>query len=137
MSEGVLESTLKFVVVSGYLENRPRYPDQLYNTILSYHNGSRDTVLDLGCGPGLSLFPFAYHFKTLIGVDPSEGMIREAQGAWQAWKKMQQQDNSKDRLIAEEANFSLSSAEDLKGIADSSVDLVTAATVSSSLFKDS
>lgn len=115
---------------SGYLENRPRYPDQLYNAVLSYHKGQRDTVLDLGCGPGLSLFPFAHQFKHLIGADPSEGMISEAKGAWEAWKKMQE--NSKS-LKAENADFKLLGAEDLVDIKDESIDLITAATVSFNL----
>lgn len=112
----------------GYLENRPRYPDQLYNAVLSYHKGQRDTVLDLGCGPGLSLFPFAYQFKNLIGTDPSEGMISEATGAWEAWKIIQE---SPKELKANHAEFKLLGAEDLKDIKDESIDLITAATVRS------
>ncbi|UZJ53050.1 hypothetical protein CBS101457_002370 [Exobasidium rhododendri] len=108
-----------------YLENRPRYPDLLYETVLKYHKGPKETVLDLGCGPGLSLFPFAYHFKKLIGVDPSQGMIGEAQGAWQAWKSIQKYPK---QLVADEAQFSLSSAENLSVIESDSVDLITAAT---------
>jgi SAM-dependent methyltransferase len=111
----------------GYLENRPRYPDSLYDTILSYHKGKRDTVLDLGCGPGLSLFPFAYHFKHLVGTDPSQGMLAEAQGAWEGWKKLQ--DGTKP-LVANQADFKMLGAENLNGIQDESVDLITAATVS-------
>lgn len=110
----------------GYLENRPRYPDSLYDTILSYHKGKRDTVLDLGCGPGLSLFPFAYHFKHLIGTDPSQGMLGEAQGAWEAWKKIQ---DGREPLVATQAEFRMLGAEKLEGIEDESVDLITAATV--------
>lgn len=83
--------------------------------------------MDLGCGPGLSLFPFAYHFEKLMGTDPSPGMIGEAQGAWEAWKKMQ--DGSK-QLKADQAIFKMLSAEKLTGIEDESVDLITAATVS-------
>lgn len=111
----------------GYLENRPRYPDFLYETVLSFHQGRRDTVLDVGCGPGLSLFPFAYHFKNLIGVDPSEGMISEAQGAWRAWKGIQ---DASRTLIAKDASFEISSAENLSNIKAGSIDLITAATVS-------
>lgn len=85
-------------------------------------------MLDLGCGPGLSLFPFAYQFKTLIGTDPSQGMISEAAGAWEAWKKMQKEPEA---LKAEQADFKLLGAENLKDIKDESIDLITAATVSS------
>jgi hypothetical protein len=67
------------------------------------------------------LFPFAYQFKSLIGLDPSEGMIGEAEGAWQAWKNIQ--DGSK-KLMAEEAQFKVSSAEHMSEIEDSSVDLI-------------
>jgi predicted TPR repeat methyltransferase len=124
--ETVAHATLVYAS-TGYLENRPRYPDLLYDSILSYHKGSKETVLDLGCGPGLSLFPFAYHFKTLIGVDPSEGMIGEAQGAWQAWKNIQ---DNPQQLTADQARFELSSAEELSSIECGSIDLITAATVS-------
>lgn len=109
----------------GYLANRPRYPDLLYEKVLQYHQGGRHTVLDIGTGPGLSLFPFAYHFDKLIGVDPSNGMIDEAQGAWQAWKEMQP---DQSQLQATQATFSIASAEELEGIPDNSVDLITAAT---------
>lgn len=108
----------------GYQANRPRYPDLLYDTVLQFHKGDRETVLDLGTGPGLSLFPFAYQFKHLVGCDPSEGMIGQAEQAWQAWKEDQQ---SKDKLKATDAKFIQSSAENLEGIADESIDLITAA----------
>lgn len=108
----------------GYQANRPRYPDLLYDSVLQFHKGEHNTVLDLGTGPGLSLFPFAYQFKHLIGSDPSEGMISQAEQAWKAWKESQ---SNKDQLKAKDARFIQNSAEDLKEIADQSVDLITAA----------
>ncbi|PWN35539.1 S-adenosyl-L-methionine-dependent methyltransferase [Meira miltonrushii] len=108
----------------GYQANRPRYPDLLYETVLQFHKGDRETVLDLGTGPGLSLFPFAYQFKHLIGSDPSEGMIGQAEQAWQAWKEDQ---HDKNKIQAKDAKFIQGSAENLEGIADESIDLITAA----------
>ncbi|MCO5598697.1 hypothetical protein L7F22_052795 [Adiantum nelumboides] len=108
----------------GYQANRPRYPDLLYDTVLQFHKGDRETVLDLGTGPGLSLFPFAYQFKHLIGSDPSEGMISQAEQAWKGWKESQE---NKVAIQAKDAKFIQSSAENLKEIKDESIDLVTAA----------
>ena len=108
----------------GYQANRPRYPDLLYKTVLEFHKGDRHTILDLGTGPGLSLFPFAFQFDHLIGTDPSEGMIGQAEQAWKAWKESQQ---NKESIQAKDAKFIQCSAENLDGIKDESVDLITAA----------
>lgn len=113
-----------------YLENRPRYPDLLYNTVLDFHKGQRDTVLDIGTGPGLSLFPLAYSFKSLVGADPSDGMVAQADGAWERWKRLQKEKDHRP-LVAASARFIVASAEKLSGVADQSVDLIIAATVCS------
>lgn len=55
-------------------------------------------------------------------------MLAQGQGAWNAYKKSELRD---DKKAAEaQVEFVTSSAEDLKGVADQSVDLITAATVS-------
>lgn len=87
-------------------------------------------MLDLGCGPGLSVFPLSAHFDSIIGTDPSEGMIREAQGAWSAWKQTQRDTPQLARIERTKAEFSVDSAEELRTVQDASVDLVVAATVS-------
>lgn len=53
-------------------------------------------------------------------------MMEQAQDAWQAWKSVQDQP---DTLMAKDAQFITCSAENLTGISDHSVDVVTAATV--------
>lgn len=118
----------------GYLAGRPRYPDLLYDTVVNFHRGDRNTVLDIGTGPGLSLFPFAYTFRHLMGVDPSEGMVAQADDAWTAWKSVQE---SPSQLKTQDATFQVASAEELQPIADTSVDLITAATVRFSLCRRS
>lgn len=81
-------------------------------------------LLTLRC-PGISLFPLVPHFKRAIGVDPSEGMISEAGGAWEAYCGSALQGKRPDTLV----EFKQGSAEKLTCIDDASVDLVTAAQV--------
>ncbi|KAK7747379.1 hypothetical protein SLS53_001633 [Cytospora paraplurivora] len=98
-----------------------RYSQALYDDIISHHTstgGKRETVLDVGCGPGIATFALAQFFDNAIGLDPSEGMISTARS-----------------LLATEqpkpnVRFELSTAEDIDPtiIPDSSVDLITAAT---------
>ncbi len=54
------------------------YPQELYDTILSYHQGERNQLLDVGCGPGKVVFDFVSSFKHGIGVDSSVSMIEQA-----------------------------------------------------------
>lgn len=57
---------------------RPSYPQKLYDIILAYHQGPRNTCLDLGCGHGIVARQFGNHFKKFLGTDPSDGMIEQA-----------------------------------------------------------
>ncbi|CAI4214914.1 unnamed protein product [Parascedosporium putredinis] len=72
---------------ASYAAFRPSYPPSLFNKVLAYHaQGSRGpsspseagTLLDLGCGHGLIARALASHFRRVIGVDPSRGMIEQA-----------------------------------------------------------
>lgn len=47
-----------------YDTHRPRYPDELYETILAYHQSSTNLSIDLGCGTVcvLVLVPFIFYF---------------------------------------------------------------------------
>lgn len=40
----------------------------------------RGSVLDFGCGVGRLLLPFARRFEHAVGIDISEGMLRELHG---------------------------------------------------------
>ncbi|KAK8255456.1 S-adenosyl-L-methionine-dependent methyltransferase [Phyllosticta capitalensis] len=64
---------------STYAALRPTYPKHLYDKILSYHQGPRITALDLGCGPGIVTRDVASSFLNVTGVDPSPGMISQAE----------------------------------------------------------
>ena len=64
---------------NSYASNRPDYPQSLYELILAYHRGSRENLLDLGCGHGTAIRTLAPHFKHAIGADPSVGMLKEAE----------------------------------------------------------
>lgn len=106
-----------------YAQHRQQYSDALYDDVLSHHTstgGALETVLDLGCGPGLATFRLARSFTKTIGLDPSEGMIAVARSL---------AESSPDK--AEQAvKFDVSTSEDISPalIPDSSVDLITAAT---------
>src|SRR6187402_1485133 len=109
---------------AAYAQNRRGYHPNLYKTILDRHTstgGQLETVLDVGCGPGIAVRALAQHFTHAIGLDPSEGMIKNA------------------RLLAgtsstsEPIRFEISTAEDLgwhlsPPVEDSSIDLITAST---------
>ncbi|BGP48657.1 trans-aconitate methyltransferase 1 [Rhodotorula kratochvilovae] len=71
---------------AAYAASRPSYPPALFQHILAYCDrappSSQDprTLLDLGCGPGVSTFDWLPlgRFDRVVGVDPSEGMVAAA-----------------------------------------------------------
>lgn len=87
--------------------------------------GSR-TVLDLGCGPGLSSIPLLEHFDRVIGLDPSTGMIDAAQQRLEQLKL----ENAK-LFVNKTVTFEQGFAEDLSKLEAESVDLVIAGACSS------
>ena len=108
---------------------RSQYPPQLYRHILIYTNQTLSaksvvlpaprTLLDIGCGPGLSTFAFAPSFNKLVGIDPSAGMISAAT------------EIAKEKsltLADKEIEFVVGFGEDLSSFPDASVDLVVAGT---------
>lgn len=110
---------------ANYAKLRLQYSDDLYQMITSYHTSTEDsklgTVVDVGCGPGVASFQLAEYFETVIGVDPSEGMINTARS------RLAASGGEKD---AKNVRFELSTAEDIDPalIPDASVDVITAAT---------
>jgi trans-aconitate 3-methyltransferase len=105
-----------------YAQIRRDYHPSLYQTIISHHTstgGQLDTLLDVGCGPGIAARGLDSHFAHAIGIDPSEGMIATARSLGGVTS------------TSEPVRFEVSTAEDLGGnlsppIQDSSVDLITA-----------
>ncbi|KAF3271912.1 hypothetical protein TWF970_010209 [Orbilia oligospora] len=66
---------------SDYAKYRRDYHPSLYHEIVDYHtskHGELNTLLDIGCGPGIAVRTFAKSFKHAIGIDASEGMIATA-----------------------------------------------------------
>ncbi|KAK1753238.1 trans-aconitate 3-methyltransferase [Echria macrotheca] len=66
---------------TAYAKHRPSPPPALVSLILDHHaatGGKTDTLLDVGCGPGMATRVFAPHFGVAIGSDAGESMIRVA-----------------------------------------------------------
>ncbi|KXL41508.1 hypothetical protein M433DRAFT_157361 [Acidomyces richmondensis BFW] len=110
-----------------YAAVRRQYHPSVYETILSHHQstgGAFNTLLDVGCGPGLALSALAPKFSHAIGLDPSEGMIQTA-------RSLNANGVIARTSTSEPARFEISTAEDLgreldPPIPDGSVDLLTA-----------
>jgi len=100
-----------------YLAYRPKYPQALYSEILSYHdssaNASRQLCVDIGCGPGIVTVAVAPSFERVLGVDPSDSMIKTA----------------KQTLKLDNVTYEVGSAEDMTTVKDASVDLVIGGTM--------
>ncbi|KAK4506024.1 hypothetical protein PRZ48_003989 [Zasmidium cellare] len=98
-----------------YAQHRPNYHPSVYEHIVDHHKatgGKFDSLLDVGCGPGLATFSLAPHFTHARGIDPSPAMISTAQSL---------------NTFPETITFHTSPAEDMSAIPTSSVDLITAA----------
>ncbi|OTB12683.1 hypothetical protein K445DRAFT_320821 [Daldinia sp. EC12] len=95
-----------------YAAFRPAYPPSLFRTVLNYHHqpASNGTLLDLGCGHGLIARYLRQHFKSVVAIDPSAGMITQAK------------QTTTDSAIT----FRQGSAEDLDFLSDGSVDMAVA-----------
>ncbi|GAA5967635.1 hypothetical protein JCM11641_005717 [Rhodosporidiobolus odoratus] len=117
---------------AAYAASRPTYPPQLFQHILASlpppatsSSASPRTLLDLGCGPGVSTFDWAPHlqgrFDRVIGTDPSQGMVEAATKILQI---------KRDRgELGKEADwrFEVARSDDLhRVIQDESVDLAIA-----------
>ncbi|KAI1802066.1 S-adenosyl-L-methionine-dependent methyltransferase [Daldinia bambusicola] len=92
-----------------YAAFRPAYPPSLFRTVLNYHQlpASSGTLLDLGCGHGLIARSLSPHFKSVLAIDPSAGMIAQA----------------KQTTTEPTITFRQGGAEDLHFLSDGSVDM--------------
>eukprot|EP00919_Chromeraceae_sp_WS-2016_P065128 GHVR01154162.1.p1 GENE.GHVR01154162.1~~GHVR01154162.1.p1 ORF type:complete len:290 (+),score=21.58 GHVR01154162.1:91-960(+) len=97
-----------------YLQHRPHYPKQLYDSVFAFHLrdglGKTGVALDLGCGPGLVTAELVPRFDKVVGIDGSEVMIETA------------------RLVCPQAEFHVGMADKLTPIGSASIDLLTVGT---------
>ncbi|OKL60876.1 hypothetical protein UA08_03735 [Talaromyces atroroseus] len=109
---------------NAYAQIRRDYHPNVYQTIIDHHTstgGRLDTLLDVGCGPGLAARALAKHFTHVTGLDPSEGMLATARSL------------GGTSASSEPIRYEVSTAEELgqdlsrSSIEESSVDLITAA----------
>ncbi|TKA56320.1 hypothetical protein B0A49_08927 [Cryomyces minteri] len=98
---------------ASYAAFRPSYPPSLYNTVLQYHRGPKNLCVDLGCGHGVVARALAPEFSSVLGTDPSKGMIEQAQSS-----------TPKDQYP--NVAFRSASAEHMPFLKDESVELVVA-----------
>ncbi|KAG4436822.1 hypothetical protein IFR05_007712 [Cadophora sp. M221] len=118
-----------------YAQARPSYHPKLYETVLELHTstgGQLNTLLDVGCGPGITALALAPSFSQTIGLDPSEGMITTARLLSNPNTSTSTNTSTGDTL-PHPIRFEISTAEDLghhltPPIPASSIDLITAST---------
>lgn len=64
-----------------YSRNRRSYAPKLYEIVLNFHRstgGRLQSLVDVGCGPGVAVRDLGRYFETAIGLDASQGMIDTA-----------------------------------------------------------
>jgi len=82
-------------VVKIYEKAREQYPPQLINAIIKQTKMSRESVvLDIGCGNGRSIIPFAKTGCSILGIDPGKNLIKIAR------KKSREQSNIKYKVTS-------------------------------------
>jgi SAM-dependent methyltransferase len=65
------------VLLRGWDDPETPRPWQLSKEILN-HAGQEKTLLDVGCGTAFKIIPLSYHFKEIVGLDPSQSMLNAA-----------------------------------------------------------
>ena len=101
-----------------YAQLRLAYHPSVYESIVAQHTangGKLDSLLDVGCGPGLATRDLAAYFDNATGIDAGESMIEVAQNM------------DIKTSTSEPVAFKLTSAEEMVGIEDNSIDVITAA----------
>ncbi|KAF2016822.1 S-adenosyl-L-methionine-dependent methyltransferase [Aaosphaeria arxii CBS 175.79] len=108
---------------NAYASARRDYHPNLYKTVLDFHSatgGQNNVLVDVGTGPGNVARTLAQHFSTVVGLDPSQGMIQTAISL------------GGETMNAIPIRYEISTAEELGSnlsspIESNSVDLITAA----------
>lgn len=105
-----------------YNITRPIYPNEFFQMLDEYHQGRRDLLIDVGCGPGIAtiqLNSLLKGFNRVIGTDISPTMIEQA-------------NKSASKVRGDQISFYTSSGDDFsflgpKEANTNAVDLITAA----------
>ena len=61
-----------------YNESRPMLPREAIEILKKYKDTNIETIIDIGCGTGLSTLVCTEFSKNVIGIDPSKDMLDEA-----------------------------------------------------------
>ncbi|OCT13685.1 SAM-dependent methyltransferase [Paenibacillus pectinilyticus] len=70
-----------------YDESRPTAPAEVIKILSSYLGRQPQTVVDVGCGTGLSSFLWLNDAASIIGVEPSDDMRAVALAKWEAMQR--------------------------------------------------
>jgi len=65
-----------------YDQNRPGAPKEVIKILTTYLTNSPQTVMDVGCGTGLSTFIWLDEAEHIIGVEPNDDMRQVALSRW-------------------------------------------------------
>jgi SAM-dependent methyltransferase len=109
MTAGAPEPTGRFgALADAYARGRPPYPASL--AVALRHHGllaAGASVVDMGCGTGLSCLPFLQAGHAVIGVEPNAPMRAQAARLAQHWPLLQVRDGRAEDtgLAAESADL--------------------------------
>ncbi|CAH1203716.1 2-methoxy-6-polyprenyl-1,4-benzoquinol methylase, mitochondrial [Paenibacillus allorhizoplanae] len=70
-----------------YDESRPTAPQEMIKILTAYLGNKPQTVVDVGCGTGLSSFLWLNDAERIIGVEPSDDMRAVALAKWENMNK--------------------------------------------------
>lgn len=84
MKEQIRENNVERFAGFGdlYDQNRPKAPQEVVNILTRYLRGKPRTVVDVGCGTGLSSFLWLNEAERVIGVEPNDDMRAVALRHW-------------------------------------------------------